>query len=190
MWDFNGAHEFGSIRIMLNGAAAHNHNPLAPSCEVREIAFHSFDDDGSRHSVQGLPVTLAMRMSVVPEQAGRVVGWNLNRVVQSLAGPRHHSDHVILWGIRRDAEPMKMQVRHVHARIDRTRLRGIGGKIVDVGDFENVTWRCTNHGGDRVPFERKGIPAIFIHRMQRKRCDVIPGSHLRSLRQEYRLGAT
>ena len=45
-------------------------------------------------------MTLAVRMSVVPEQARTLISWNLNRIVQDLAGHVHHSEHVILWGVR------------------------------------------------------------------------------------------
>src|SRR5258707_3935545 len=125
-----------------------------------------------------------MRMSVVPEQPRRMIPLNLNRVVQSLARPRHHSDHVILWGVRRNGEPMKMQVRHVHARIDRTRLPGLGGKIVAVRDFENVTRGCADHGSYLLTVESECIPAVFVHCMQRKGYNMILRLHLRMLRQQ------
>src|ERR1700732_4394248 len=107
---------------MLKGAATHNDYTLAKPSYSRNITFHSLDYDGSRHSVQGLPVTLAMGMSVIPEQARRMIARNLNRVVQNLSGHGQHSEHVVLRGIGRDGEPMKMQIRHIHAGIHRTRL--------------------------------------------------------------------
>ena len=46
-WDFNFAPEFGRIRIMLNGTAAHNYHPLTKSSHLGSITFHPFDDDGA-----------------------------------------------------------------------------------------------------------------------------------------------
>jgi len=105
---------------MLDGAATDHDHTLTQPRYFGNIAFHSFNYDGSRHSVQDLPVTLAMRVSVIPKQAGRMVARNANPVAQRLARLGQHCQHVILRGIRRDAEPVKMQVRHVHAGVDRT----------------------------------------------------------------------
>ena len=41
------AHERGGIRIMLDGAAAHNDHPLAQPFYFRYITVYSLDDDGS-----------------------------------------------------------------------------------------------------------------------------------------------
>src|SRR5580692_3739568 len=84
---------------------------------------------------------------------------------------------------------MKVQVRHVHAGIYRTSLRGLGGKIVDVSDAENITRGSTDHWSNRVTVESECIPAIFIHCMQRKRYHMILRLHLRRLRQRNSLGA-
>src|SRR5260370_21845794 len=148
---------------MPNGAAAQNDHVLAESPYLGGITFHSLDDDGSRHSVQYLPVTLAVGMSVIPEQTRRMIARNLNRVVQNLAGHGQHSKHVILRGVRRDGEPMKMQTRQLHAGLHRTSLLGLGRKIVDVRDSENVTGGSTHHRSHLPAVESEGIPAIFIH---------------------------
>src|SRR4029077_11925347 len=129
-----------------------------------------------------------MRMSVVPKQTGRLIAWNLNRIVQDLAWHRQHSDDVILRGVRRNGEPMKMQVRHVHAGIHRTGLRGLGRKVIDVGDPENVARGSTNHGSHLPAVEGEGIPAIFIYCMQREGHNAILGAHLRKLWQGNTLG--
>src|SRR5271167_2393651 len=135
-------------------------------------------------------MTLAVRMSVVPKETGGMIAWNLHRVMQDLAGHGHHSEHVILRGVRRNSEPMKMQVRHVHTRIHRTSLAGRGRKLIDVGDFENVPRGSTNHGGDARTVESEGIPAIFVHCTQGERYFVLARSHLRRLRQRGCLGAS
>src|SRR5271167_1138490 len=133
-------------------------------------------------------MTLAVRMSVVPKETRRMIAWNLHRVMQDLAGHGHHSEDVILWGVRRNSEPMKMQVRHVHARIHRTSLAGLGRKIIDVGDLENIPRGSTDHGGDARTVESEGIPAIFVHRMQRQRYNVPVRPYLRRFRQHGSLG--
>src|ERR1700722_7475812 len=174
---------------MLDGAATQNEHSLAESFYFRDITLHSFDDDGSRHSVQYLPVTLAVGMSVIPEQARRMIARNLNRVVQSLARPRHHSDYVILGRVRGNSEPVKMQVRHVHARVDRTGLRGLGGKIVAVRDFEDVPWGRTDHRCHILTVESESVPAVVIHCAQREGYNMVLRLHLRRLCQRHRLGA-
>src|SRR2546422_416993 len=130
-----------------------------------------------------------MGMSVIPEQARRMITRNLDRVAQNLARHGQHSDHLILRGVRRDGEPMKMQVRLVHTGTHRTGLPGVGRKIVDVGDSENVARGSTDYGSHPPTVESEGIPAIFIHCMQRKGYHVILRSHLWRLRQRNRLGA-
>src|SRR6266404_8977370 len=117
-------------------------------------------------------------MSVVPEKARRMITGNLNRVMQRLARHREHSDNVILWSIRRNGESMEVQVRHVHAGIHRTALAGLGGKIVDVGDFENVARSGTDDWRDRLAVKGEGIQAVFVHGMKRDGHGVILRSHL------------
>src|SRR6202140_4699482 len=124
-----------------------------------------------------------MRMSVVPEQARRMIARNLNRVVKDLPRLGEHGKHVILRGIRRNGKPVKMQVRHVHAGIYCTTLRGLGGKLVDVRDFENDARGSTDHGSHIPAVESESIPAIFIHCMQREGYNAILRSNLRRLRQ-------
>ena len=63
---------------------------------------------------------------------------------------------------------MKMQIRHVHAGIDRTALQGFSRKIVDVGYFESVTRGSADDRGDGLSVESKSVPPILIHRMQRQ----------------------
>src|SRR5207249_3850876 len=46
-WDFNLVPQFRRIRIMLNGAAAHNDHTLTESPYIGGIAFHSLDDDSA-----------------------------------------------------------------------------------------------------------------------------------------------
>src|SRR5713226_1437951 len=127
-------------------------------------------------------MTLTVRMSVVPKQTRRMIAWNLYQVVQHLARHGEHSEHVILWGVRRNREAMKVQVRHVHARVHRTSLAGLGRKIVDVGDSENVTRGNPDHRGDVRTVESEGIPVIFVNCMQCERYNMILRSHLRRLR--------
>src|SRR5260370_32219841 len=111
-------------------------------------------------------MTLAVRMGVIPEQSGRMIARNLDGIVQHLAGHGEHSEHVILRSVWRDGEPMKMQVGHVHARIQRANLTGLGRKIIDVSDFENLTRRSTDHRSDYLTAKSESIQAILVHRMQ------------------------
>src|SRR5258708_11627489 len=83
---------------------------------------------------------------------------------------------------------MKMQVRHVHAGIPRTSLRRPRGKIVDICDFEYITWGSPDHRRHVATVESEGIPAILIYRMQRKGYNVILSSHLRRVLQRNSLG--
>src|ERR1700674_1377817 len=123
-----------------------------------------------------------MGMGVVPEQAWWMIARNLHRVVQSLAGHSHHSEHVVLWCARRNREPMKMQVRHVHAGIHRTGLRGLRRQVVDVRDSESVPRGSADDRRHRLSLESEGIQAIFIHRVKRERYKMILRPHLRRLR--------
>ena len=107
-WNGHQSPEFHCVRIVLNGTAAHNQHALTKPRYFGNITFCSLDDNRSRHSVQHLPVTLAVGMSVIPEQARRMIARNLNRVVQDLPRHRQHSEHVILRGVRRNCESVKM----------------------------------------------------------------------------------
>ena len=112
-----------------------------------------------------------------------MIARNLNRVVQNVARRGQHTKDVVLRRVRRDGEPVKMQVRHVHAGIHRASLRRLGRKVVDVGDFENVARRSTDHRSHTRAVEGEGIAAILVHCMQRKRYNVVLRSHLRWFRQ-------
>src|SRR6267378_6188878 len=123
-----------------------------------------------------------MGMSVVPEESRRVIARNLDRIMQNLARHGHHSEHIILGRIGRNGQPVEMQVRHIHARVHCAVLWRSPRKIVDIGDPENVTWGSADYGSHLLILESEGIPAIFIHCMQRKRYYVVPRLHLRRLR--------
>src|SRR5258708_23671187 len=161
-WDFYLMLEFSCPRIMVNRAAAHNEYTLTKPSYLRSITFYSLDDYGSRHSVQHLPVTFAMRMNVVPEQARGKIARNLNRVVQNLASHGQHAEHVILRSVRRDSEPIKMQDSHDQPGVLRTSFRGLGRKIVDVVDSENVPWGSTDHRAHTPTIETKRLPPTPI----------------------------
>jgi hypothetical protein len=112
-----------------------------------------------------------------------MIAWDHDGIMQNLARLGHHPDHIILGRIGRNGEPMKMQIRHVHARIYRTSLRRLGRKIVDVGDFENVTRGGTDHRSYFLVLECESVAAMFIDRVQRKGYNATLSSHLRRLRQ-------
>src|SRR5260221_14382545 len=101
-----------------------------------------------------------MWMGVIPEQAGRMVARKLDSVMQNLTGHGQHSEHVILRGIWRDGEPMKMQVRHIHAGIQGASLLRPGRKIVAVGDFEDVPWQSPDQRRRALTVERNRTPAV------------------------------
>src|SRR5207245_11437581 len=130
--------EIGRFQIMLNVPPAHNDHALTESPHFGRITLHSLDDDRSRHSVQYLAVTLTVWMSVIPEETWRMIARNLNRVVQNVARRGQHTKDVVLRRVRRDGEPVKIQVRHVHARIHRASFRTLGINVVDASDFDNV----------------------------------------------------
>src|SRR5579864_993489 len=109
-----------------------------------------------------------MRMSVVPEQSRCMIAWNLNGVMQSLPGLCKHTQNIVLRSVRRNREPMKMQVRHVHAGIHRTGLRGLRRQVVDVCDFESVTRGSADNRSHCLALVSEGIPAVFIHRIERE----------------------
>ena len=67
-------------------------------------------------------MTLTVRMWVVPIQAGRLLQPDSDGVVQRLAGHGDHVEHVVLRSLRRDIQPVKMHIRHVHSRADGARL--------------------------------------------------------------------
>src|SRR3989441_508300 len=133
-------------------------------------------------------MTLPMRMGVIPKQARWMIARNLDRVMQDLARRGQHAQDVILRRVRRDGEPVKMQVRHVHAGIHRTSLRRLGRKVVDVGDFENVARRSTDHRSYVPTVKSEGIQAILLHCMKRKGYNMILRAHLRWFRQRNSLG--
>src|SRR5437016_14026099 len=114
-----------------------------------------------------------MGMSVVPEETWRMIARNLDRVMQVLARRGQHAQDVILRRIRRNGEPVKMQVRHVHAGIHRASFRRLGRKVVDVSDFENVPRGSTNYRSYVPTVKSEGIPAILVHCMQREYYNVI-----------------
>jgi hypothetical protein len=83
---------------------------------------------------------------------------------------------------------MKMQVRHVHAGIRSTGLRGFDGQLIYKSDFERVSRRSTDDWRYGHSLEREGIPVIFIHRIQGEGYNMILGPHLRRLRHRTALG--
>jgi hypothetical protein len=94
-----------------------------------------------------------------------MIARNLYQVVQCLARHRKHSEHVVLWRIRRNGEPMKMQICYVNTGIHRAYLVGLRRKMIDIGNFENVTGRnADNRHCDTV--ESEGIPAVFVYCMK------------------------
>src|ERR1700693_488423 len=113
-------------------------------------------------------MALAMGMSVVPEQARRMIARNLNGVVQTFARLSNHSEHIVLRSVGRNREPMKMQVRHVHAGLHRTGLRGLRRQVIDVCDLESVTRGSADNRSHCLALVSEGIPAVFIHCSERE----------------------
>src|SRR5580700_634031 len=83
---------------------------------------------------------------------------------------------------------MKMQVRHVHAGIHRTGLRGLRRQAVKVGDSESVTRGSADDRGHRVSLVSEGIPAVFIDCIKGEGYNVIACLYLRWLRHRNSLG--
>src|ERR1700756_1896136 len=129
-----------------------------------------------------------MGMSVIPEEARRVISGYVDRVMQNLARHGHHSEHVVLRRIRRDRQPMKVQIRHIHAGIHGASLWRPRWQIVDIGNSENVPRGGADYGSHRSIVESEGIPAILIYCVQRQGYYVILRLHLRRLRRFNSLG--
>ena len=71
--------------------------PMMGSVDWRgDVTLDPLDDDNSRHSVEVLDITLAVRMRVIPIQTRRLLWRHLHGVTQRLAGRRHHVERVIL----------------------------------------------------------------------------------------------
>ena len=104
---------------MLNVVSTGDQNPLAHALDGRCVALDAFDDQRARHAIEHLLMTLAVRVRVIPEQAGEMIGRDRQRVVERLPGHRHHVEHVVLRTVGRDRQPVKVQVRHVHLAVGR-----------------------------------------------------------------------
>src|SRR3989442_915683 len=59
--------------------------------------------------------------------------------------------------------PYTTLFRSVHAGIHRTSLRRLGRKVVDVGDFENVARRSTDHRSHTRAVDRKSTRLNSSH---------------------------
>src|SRR5262245_50818610 len=113
-----------------------------------------------------------MRMRVIPEQAGRMVSWNLDDVMERVARHGHHVDYIVLWGLRRNLQAMEMEIRHVSTRRDRATLRGVRGQVVHIRDLERVSGIGANGWRDAPAIIGEGIPALGIEsRVQCERND-------------------
>ena len=82
-----------------------------------------------------------------------------------------------------------MQVCHVHAGIYRARLGRLGRKVIDIRDFENVTWGRADDRRDGLAVESKSILAVFIHCVKRNGDHMIFRANLWRLRQRNALRA-
>src|SRR5258708_3352639 len=168
--DSNLASELGCIRVMLDGASAQNNHSLRESRQLWNITLNSFDDDYAGHAIQNLTLTLAVRMSVVPVQSRRLIGRNADRIVQRLSGHGDHAKHIVLRGLGRNTQPMKVKVRHIHARTNRALLAGCRREVIHVGDVQCVSGRNTDDGRYRLPLERKTVPTLApAYRAKRQR---------------------
>src|SRR3981081_537182 len=117
-------------------------NAFLHGAHLRNIAVDAVDDNSPRHTVESLPVALAMRMRVVPVEAGRLIKRDINAVLDGFSRRRHHGDRVILGRFRRDMKTMEMKVSHVHAWSTGTLLGGVRGHVVAIVDLKSFT------GGD------------------------------------------
>src|ERR1700760_214004 len=77
-------HRCQPIGILLNRWSAEDEYPFRQAADHGGIAFHSFNNYCTRHSVHNLLLTLAMWMRVIPVQTRFLVQWNMNHVVQGL----------------------------------------------------------------------------------------------------------
>jgi len=125
--------------------------------QLREVRFNFFNYDCAGHAVESLAMTLSVRVRMVPIQSWRVVLWNLNGIAQGFPGHSHHVQDVILRGIGRNLQAVKMQIGHVHTRGDRATLRGFGRKVINVGNLELVSGRDSQRRCYWLAVEVKGV---------------------------------
>ena len=74
-------------------------NALLHGAHRRNIAVDAVDDNSTLHTVESLPVALAMQMRVVPVEAGRLIKRDINAVLAGFSRHRH-GDCVILGRFR------------------------------------------------------------------------------------------
>src|SRR5258708_16265810 len=158
--DSNLASELGCIRVMLDGASAQNNHSLRESRQLWNITLNSFDDDCAGHAIQNLTLTLAVRMSVVPVQSRRLIARNADRIVQRLSGHGDHAKHIVLRGLGRNTQPMKVKVRHIHARTNRALLAGCRRGGIYPGHCQCVFARNTDDARFHLSVARKTFPTV------------------------------
>src|SRR6478752_5975062 len=66
-------------------------------------------------------------------------------VMECLPGHGHHIQYVVLRSVWRNCQAVKMQIRHIHARVDQTLFVQWAREIIDVGDFQLIS-RCKSQG--------------------------------------------
>src|SRR5258706_6962933 len=131
-------------------------NAFLHGAHLRNIAFDAVDDDSTRHTVESLPIALAMRMRVVPVETGSLIKRDINTVLDGFSRHRHHGDCVILGRCRRDMKAMEVKISHVHTWSTGTLLGGVRGHVVAIVDAKSLT------GGDMN--DRRDLIALIAER--------------------------
>ena len=103
------------LRILRDGLPAYDQYLFVKIANFRDVAFHAVDYDCTGHSIAHLAMALAVGVSVIPEQARRMIPRDSNGVAQRLARHRHHRENIVLRRVWRNFEAVKMKVGHVHA---------------------------------------------------------------------------
>src|ERR1700737_2243332 len=128
--------ESGGIRGIFDGLATYDKHLLAQVTNFRGIAVHSFNHNRPGHAVERLSVTLTMRMRVIPEESRRVICGNFHHIVERFARHGHHVDHIVLRGLWRNLQAVKMQICHIGARGDGTTFLGVNRQVIYIVDLK------------------------------------------------------
>src|SRR5260370_37126568 len=114
------------------------------------------DDDSPGHTVESLPIAIAMRMRAVPVETGSLIKRDITTVLDGFSRHRHHGDCVILGRCRRDMKAMEVKISHVHTWSTGTLLGEVRGHVVAIVDAKSLT------GGDMN--DRRDLIALIAER--------------------------
>src|SRR5436309_16100000 len=128
---------------------SHRVSSVSLSPRITRVTISRFGDSGYSHPAPAK----ATLIGALRKAMNRLSALILNTYFPAFS---HKGCGKSTFSVRRDREPVKMQVRHVHAGIHRASLRRLGRKVVDVGDFESVARGSTDHRGHICTVKSEG----------------------------------